>query len=110
MKKFNGNVLLMTALVATAVGDVVVFGNTGANSGGSVGIAQTAGAIGEQISVDTVGVYEFDGANADAIAVGDVLYYDGTYVTTTATDNTECGVAWSTKAGTTDGVVNVKIG
>lgn len=109
MKKFNGEVLLMTALVATAVGDVVVFGGTGAGLG-SVGIAQVAGEVGDEISVDTVGVYEFDGLNADAIAVGDKLYFDGNYATTTATGNTYIGESWSVKAGTTDGVVNVKIG
>lgn len=102
-KLFDGFVLIMVALVTTAVRDVVIFENT-------IGIAQTAGAIGENISVDTVGVYEFDGANADVIAVGDVLYWDGTYMTTTATDNDLAGIAWSPKAGTTDGVVAVKIG
>ena len=102
-KLYDGNVLIMVALADQVVGDVVEFGE-------SVGIVQTEGLTGASISVDTVGVYEFDGANADAIAVGDVLYFDGTYVTTTSTDNTLCGVAWSTKAGTTDGVVEVKIG
>ncbi len=110
MKKvYDGFVLIMVALATTAVRDVVVFGATGAGLG-SVGIALTAGAIGDDISVDTVGVYEFDGLNADTIAVGDILYWDGTYVTTTATANTRVGVSWSAKAGATDGVVNVKIG
>lgn len=109
MKKFNGSVLLMTALTDTLVGDVVVFGGTGAGLG-SVGIAQVAGLTGEEISVDTVGVYEFSGLNADTIAVGDILYYDGTDVTTTATANTRVGESWSVKAGTSDGTVNVKIG
>jgi len=103
MKKlFDGNVLIMTALATTAVRDVVEFG-------ASIGIAQTAGAIGEEISVDTVGVYEFDGLNADSIVVGDVLYWDGTYVTTTDSGQ-PAGTAWSAKAGTSDGKVAVKIG
>ena len=108
-KVFDGNVLIMTALADVVVGEVIIFGATGAGLG-SVGIAQTAGLSGENISVDTAGVYEFDGLNADVIAVGDILYFDGTYVTTTATANTRVGTAWSTKAGTSDGVVEVKIG
>ena len=108
-KLYDGNVLLMTALVTTAVRDVVVFGATGAGLG-SVGVAQVAGAIGDEISVDTVGVYEFDGLIADTIAVGDILYYDGTYATTTATANTRIGESWGVKAGTTDGKIAVKIG
>ena len=103
MKKFDGNVLLMTALVTTAVGDFVVFA-------GGVGVAQTAGAIGEQTSVDTVGVYEFPIADATDIAVGDAIYYDGTDATIVDTD-TPCGVSWSAKS-TGDGqvIVLVKIG
>lgn len=106
MKKlYDGNVLLMTALVATLVGDVVVFA-------GSIGMAQTDGEIGDAISVDTVGVYEFTGANADVIAVGDAIYWDATAgeATTVSTANTLMGTAWSTKPATTDGVVEVKIG
>jgi len=103
MKLFDGYVLLMVALVDTLVRDVVVFA-------GSVGIAQVAGLTGEQISVDTVGVYEFSIADATDVAVGDAIYYDGTDATIVDTD-TPCGVAWSAKA-TGDGqvIVQVKIG
>ena len=104
MKKlYDGFVLLMVALVNTDVRDVVVFEN-------SIGVAQTAGAIGETISVDTVGVYEFTGATADEFAVGDAVYWDGNEMTITATDNTLAGVCWSTKAGAVEGTVEVKIG
>ena len=105
MKKlFDGFVLIMVALVTTAIRDVVVFEN-------GIGIAQTAGAIGDKISVDTVGVYEFTGTTADTIAVGDVVYWDAVAgeITTVATD-TLAGVAWSTKAGAVAGTVAVKIG
>lgn len=106
MKKlFDGFVLIMVALVTTAIRDVVVFEN-------GIGIAQIAGAIGDKISVDTVGVYEFTGTTADTIAVGDVVYWNAGAgeITTVATANTLAGVAWSTKAGAVAGTVAVKIG
>lgn len=104
-KIFDGFVLIMVALVATKVGDAVVFEN-------SVGIAQTAGAIGEEISVDTVGVYEFPATTADTIAVGDTVYWDATNkkITTVSTSMTLAGTSWSAKAGSTAGNVYVKIG
>ncbi len=104
-KLYDGFVLIMVALVTTLVRDVVVFSD-------SIGIAQTVGEVGENISVDTVGVYDFPAANADVIAVGDVLYWDNTNkeVTTVSTSNTRAGVSWGTKAAATDGNVGVKIG
>lgn len=106
-KVFDGFVLIMVALVATAVGDIVVFGD-------SVGVALTEGAIGENISVDTVGVYELPVADADAVAVGDVLYYDETNKVFTTDSNSGAnvrgGIAWSTKAGGVAGSVDIKIG
>ena len=44
IKKTDGNVLIVLALVATAVNDIVVFDTHG------VGLAQTAGEIGDKIS------------------------------------------------------------
>jgi len=105
VKIYDGNVKLMVALVVTAVRDVVVFA-------GSIGIAQTAGAIGDEISVDVVGVYEFPVLNADAVAEGDLLYWDAgaSIATVVSTANTLIGTAWGTKAGATDGDVGIKIG
>jgi len=108
MKKlYDGFVLIMVALVTTAVRDVVVFED-------SIGIAQTAGAVGENISVDTVGVYEFPVAIGDAVAVGDVLYWDaanGVVTVDSATGaNVRAGVSWGTKAASVVGSVGVKIG
>jgi len=106
MKKvYDGFVLIMVALVAVAVGDVVVFAD-------SIGIAQTSGEVGEKISVDTVGVYNIPVKTDDAVAVGDVLYWDNTnkYLTVTATDNTKAGTAWSTKEASVAGSVDIKIG
>jgi len=106
-KLYDGFVLIMVALVTTVVRDVVIFAD-------SIGIAQTAGAIGDDISVDTVGVYEFTGANTPAIVVGDILYWDASESEVTTDDdsgtNIRAGIAWSAKAGTTDGDVAVKIG
>ena len=106
-KLYNGFVLIMVALADTLVRDVVVFGD-------SVGIAQTAGKTGEKISVDTVGVYDFVAENADAIAVGDVLYWKAAdkEVTTDpdSGNNIRVGVSWGTKPANTDGNVGVKIG
>jgi len=106
-KVFDGNVLMMKALVSTAVGDAVVFTD-------SVGIAQTKGAIGEDISVDTRGVYEFTATDADTIAVGDVLYWKASTKKATTADgagaNIRIGTAWTPKAGSTAGLVDIKIG
>ena len=108
MKKlYDGFVLIMVALVATAVRDVVVFGD-------SIGIAQTAGKVGENISVDTVGVYDIPAENADAISVGDVLYWKASdkEVTTDpdSGNNIRAGVSWGAKSANVDGNVGVKIG
>jgi len=106
MKKvYDGLVLIMVALVATAVGDVVVFAN-------SIGIAQTKGEIGDRISVDTVGVYNIPVKTDDAVNVGDALYWDNTnkYLTITADSNTLAGTAWSVKAASVAGNVDIKIG
>lgn len=108
MKKlYDGFVLIMVALVATAVRDVVVFED-------SVGIAQTAGGVGESISVDTVGVYEFPAAIADVIEVGEVLYWDAANGVVTIDSasgaNGKAGVSWGVKAASVAGNVGVKIG
>jgi len=106
MKKlYDGNVLQMTALVDTDVRDVVVFT-------GSIGISQVSGIIGEEISVDTVGVYECPVTTADTVAVGTPMYWDVSEdeATTDLTDNILIGVSWGTKAGAVDGSVGIKIG
>ena len=105
MKKlYDGFVLIMIALVTTGVRDVVEFEN-------SIGIAQVAGAIGDEISVDTVGVYEFDGKDSEAFAVGDVVYWDdaNSEITLVSTAMTLAGVCWSVKTAIA-GKVEVKIG
>ena len=108
-KVFDGNVLIMTALVTTAFRDVVEFGVAGGTDS-SIGIAQIAGAIGDEISVDTVGVYEFTCATADDVSVGEDLYWDGTELTVVSTANFFAGKSWNTKAGAVAGTIQVKIG
>ena len=109
-KVFEGSVLLMVALVTTAFRAVVEFNAGSGDTTSSIGIAQVAGAIGDEISVDTVGVYEFTCATADAVVVGDDLYWDGTELTVVATANTYAGKSWSAKAGAVAGTAQVKIG
>lgn len=87
------------------VGDVVPLGTL------MVGVANTSGLIGEVISVTTEGVYTLTAATADAVTIGAQLYFDESSraVTTTATDNVKAGIAMSAKAGSSAGVVDVKI-
>ncbi|WP_201353824.1 DUF2190 family protein [Hydrogenimonas urashimensis] len=89
----------------TNVGDIVELGD------GMVGIATVSGVSGETIALKIEGVYEIAAATADAIAVGDELYFDATngVVTKTSTDNTRAGRAVSAKAASTTGSVYVKI-
>ena len=104
-KLFDGLVLTMVALVTTAVRDVVVFAD-------SVGIAQVSGEIGDDISVEVVGVYEFPVTTADVVAVGTPMYWDESEseATIVSTDNTPIGKSWGVKAGAVDGLVPIKIG
>jgi len=106
-KKFDGFVLVMTALVATVVRDVVVFT-------GSVGIAQTAGEIGDDISVEVVGVYEFPSVDAEEVAVGTSMYWDiadgVASVDADSGTNILIGTSWTAKASAEVASVNIKIG
>lgn len=78
--------------------------------GTRIGVAQTVIAIGETGAVELVGVYEETASTADEINVGDALYWNGTSLTTTSTDNTPAGMATSAKAAATAGSVYVRIG
>ena len=96
-------------IVATA--DVV--GGEPVDFGTRVGIASFDAVTGEDVSLQLEGVFEFTATNADVIALGDKIYLDnvgGILATTTATSNQTIGYATTEKAGTTDGVVLVKLG
>lgn len=101
----DGDVIDYTLAADVAVGQVVPLGTE------MIGVAVTAGKIGEVIALDVEKVYEVNATTADVIAVGDVVYFNTTTraITTTATDNIRAGRAVSAKAAATAGVVNVKI-
>ncbi len=75
-----------------------------------VGVAMSDIANGDTGAVKLVGVFEETAATADAIAVGDLLYWDGSALTKTATDNTPAGMAVSAKTAAVAGSVDVRIG
>lgn len=101
----EGDVIDYTLTGAVDVGDVVPLGT------GMIGIAMNSGLTGEVIGLKIEDVYEINGATADAIAIGDVVYFDVTAraITTTATANTRAGRAVSAKSAAVAGTVFVKI-
>jgi len=83
--------------------------------GTRIGVSQTVIEDGDVGAVELVGVYEEVAATADAVAVGNQLYWDGTQLTTAADDGadtnyTPAGMAVTSKAGSVAGSVNVRIG
>lgn len=101
----EGEVIDYTLTAAVAVGEVVPLGTA------MVGVAVTAGAIGELVGLKIESVFEINATTADAISIGDVVYFNTTTraITTTATSNTRAGRAVSAKAATVAGTVMVKI-
>lgn len=101
----EGKKIDITLTGATNVGDVVCMGS------GMVAIASTSGLSGEIVAGELEGVYEINAKTANAIALGDLLYFDQTNreLTTTATSNVRAGRAVSAKAAATAGVVSVLI-
>lgn len=69
-------------------GGVVVLGSI-------IGVATTTAAVGLPVALKTTGVFEFPKVSAQAWAVGDKIYWDGTAgnATTSATSTTLLGVA-----------------
>ena len=101
----NGVTIDYDLTADVSVGDVVPLGT------GMIGIATVSGIAGETIALQVENVFEIAAAAADAIAVGDLLYFDETnrVLTKTATDNVRAGRAVSAKAGSTAGSILVKI-
>jgi predicted RecA/RadA family phage recombinase len=101
----KGEVLDITLTGDKAVGDVIVLGDS------MIGVTASAGLSGETIAVEVEKVWTINAKTADAISIGDFLYWDATNkeLTTTATDNTKAGVAVSAKGATVAGTVNIKI-
>ena len=101
----NGETIDYELTADVNVGDVIPLGSE------MVGIATVSGISGETIAVEIEDVFEIAAASADAISVGDLLYWDASnkVVTKTATDNTRAGRAVSAKGASTTGSVYVKI-
>ena len=100
----NGAVVDFIATAAVANGAVISLTDR-------VGIALDNAVAGETISLDLEGVYEIGATNADAIAFGDLLYFDDStkLVTTDDTKGVKAGIALTAKPADTDGSVYVKI-
>ena len=101
----NGNIIDYPATTEVGYGEVVTLGNT-------IGVAAERIKAGETGGVRLTGVFEMPTA-AEAISIGDKLYYDAvnTCVTKTAGSLTcIAGIAVSAKATTTAGKVLCRIG
>ena len=100
----KGEVIDFVLSEDVSVGDVVVANNL-------VGVATVSGLTGETIGVKIEGVWEIKAKDADAISVGDTLYFDTTnrVLTTTADGNTKAGVAITPKEANTPGYVCIKL-
>lgn len=105
MKNFvqpGENITTIAAAVAGS-GDIVKTGNL-------IGVAFGDAAIGEPLVLATVGVFDLEKVAAEAVAVGDPIYWrssDG-LVTGTASGNTKIGVA-VTAAANPSGTVHVRL-
>ncbi len=78
----------MAAPVAVTSGDGVLVG-------GLFGVANSGAAIGADVTISTVGVYDLPKTSTDAMTVGAAVYWDASQgdLTVTATDNTAIGHA-----------------
>lgn len=104
VKRTDGDVVIVEALVVTIVGDVVEFDTH------SVGVAQTAGAIGDDISVDTRGCYDLPATTAEAFVVGDLVNWDSTTDACLSTGTVVAGTVIEGKLAGADSTIMVKIG
>ena len=77
----HGNTLTVSAPAAVTSGQLVVVGSI-------VGVASTTQAIGEQVEVDTMGVFTLPKVTTDVIATGDKLYWDSVAAKLTRTAGT----------------------
>ena len=100
----DGRVIDYTLAGSVNVGDVIPLGSS------MVGIAVISGLAGEVISVDTEKVWQVTAKTSEAIAVGDILYFDVTNreLTKTSTGNVKAGKAMTSKSAVA-GTINIKI-
>ncbi len=109
----DGEKVDFTLTSAVNVGDVVPLGLS------MVGIASVSGLSGEVVALEVEGIWEINAATADAVAVGDLLYFDDVnrVVTIkadsvgdgTGTPFAKAGIATSAKAANVAGTVLVAI-
>lgn len=94
----DGKTQNFTAGAAYVAGDVFVF-KTSATVG-HIGVVVTDVANGAEGVAEIEGVFELPAKAADTPAIGDLLYWDATNkeLTTTSTNNTLAGKAWTAKA------------
>jgi len=110
IKRYDGNVVIIPAPYDVEVNDVVTIGAE------QIGVAQTAGLAGEDISVEIVGVQEIIPArDGDAFEIGMIAYWDKYNKVLCNTDEiedggVEAGLVLSTKPAGVTGTVLVKIG
>lgn len=105
VEKYNGRVISWTCIREVKVGDIIPLGSS------MVGVTIQSGNLGEMINVEIEKVWTINAATADAIAMGDVVYWDDTnkVITTNDTGNTWAGRAMSSKSAGVAGTVDVKI-
>jgi predicted RecA/RadA family phage recombinase len=104
VEKYDGKVIPFYLLDDRVVGDVVPVGVS------MVGIAVNSGLTGEKISLELEKTWTIKAKDSEAIAIGDVVYWDDTAkeMTKVDTDNIYAGRALSSK-GTSAGTIDVKI-
>ena len=100
----KGEVVDYTATAAVKVGAVISLTDR-------VGVACDNAEAGDVISLELSGVFEIGATTADAIAFGDLLYFDAStrLVTTDDTKGVKAGIAITPKAKDVAGSVYVKI-
>jgi len=105
VEKQNGSILDITLSSDVNVGDIVPLGSS------MVSIACSSGLTGEVIAVETEKVWTINAKTADAIEIGDVLYFDDSNreLTVTATSNIKAGIAVSSKSTATAGTIDIKL-
>lgn len=100
----KGEVVDYTAGDTVSVGEVISLTDR-------VGVACDNAEAGDVISLELSGVFEIGATEADAIAFGDLLYFDADtrLVTTDDTKGVKAGIAITPKAKDVAGSVYVKI-
>ncbi|MFN7918918.1 MAG: capsid cement protein [Bryobacteraceae bacterium] len=83
MKNFvqPGNTLTVTAAATITSGQLVVVGAI-------IGVAAASAAIGDDVELDTIGVFTLPKVTADVVSAGDKLYWDSAQSKLTKTAGT----------------------